>query len=163
MRFELKIRRGPAAVLAVMRNVALILAALAFLGGCGSGDGESGSGEVTVDLAEQNGSGESGTVTLTADGEKTKVVIALENPAAVPQPAHIHKGSCDDLDPNPAYGLENVVDGQSTTVVDAPLETLEGDAYAVNVHKSAAKLDIYVACGNLGSNGSNGGYGGGGY
>jgi hypothetical protein len=146
-----------------MRNVALILAALAFLGGCGSGDGESGSGEVTVDLAEQNGSGESGTVTLTADGEKTKVVIALENPAAVPQPAHIHKGSCDDLDPNPAYGLENVVDGESTTVVEAPLETLQGDAYAINVHKSAAKLDVYVACGNLGSNGSNGGYGGGGY
>jgi hypothetical protein len=146
-----------------MRNVALILAALAFLGGCGSGDGESGSGEVTVDLAEQNGSGESGTVTLTADGEKTKVVIALENPAAVPQPAHIHKGSCDDLDPNPAYGLENVVDGESTTVVDAPLETLQGDAYAINVHKSAAKLDVYVACGNLGSNASNGGYGGGGY
>jgi hypothetical protein len=146
-----------------MRNVALILAALAFLGGCGSGDGESGSGEVTVDLAEQNGSGESGTVTLTADGEKTKVVIALENPAAAPQPAHIHKGRCDDLDPNPAYGLENVVDGESTTVVDAPLETLQSDAYAINVHKSAAKLDVYVACGNLGNNGSNGGYGGGGY
>jgi hypothetical protein len=31
------------------------------------------------------------------------------------------------------------------------------------VHRSAAKLDIYVACGNLGSDGSNGGYGGGGY
>lgn len=146
-----------------MRNVALILVALAFLAGCGSGDGESGSGEVTVDLAEQNGSGESGTVTLTADGEKTKVVIALENPAAVPQPAHIHKGSCDDLDPSPAYGLEIVVDGASTTVVDAALETLQRDAYAINVHKSAAKLDVYVACGNLGSNGSNGGYGGGGY
>jgi hypothetical protein len=146
-----------------MRNVALILAALAFLGGCGSGDGESGSGEVRVDLAEQNGSGESGTVTLTADGEKTKVVIALENPAAVPQPAHIHKGSCDDLDPNPAYGLENVVDGESTTVVGASLETLQRDDYAINVHKSGAKLDVYVACGNLGSNGSNGGYGGGGY
>jgi hypothetical protein len=145
-----------------MRNVALILAALAFLGGCGSGDGgESGSGEVTVDLAEQNGSGESGTVTLTADGEKTKVVIALENPPAVPQPAHIHKGSCDDLDPNPAFGLENVIDGESTTVVDEPLEALQGKAYAINVHKSGAKLDVYVACGDLGTNGSDGGYGGG--
>jgi hypothetical protein len=145
-----------------MRNVALILAALAFLGGCGSGDGESGSGEVTVDLAEQNGSGESGTVTLTADGEKTKVVIALENPPAVPQPAHIHKGSCANLDPNPAYGLENVVDGESTTVVDEPLEALRGEAYAINVHKSGAKLDVYVACGNVGSSGSGrGGYGNG--
>jgi hypothetical protein len=159
----LKIQRTPAAVFAFMRNVALILAALAFLGGCGSGDGESGSGEVTVDLAEQNGSGESGTVTLTTDGEKTKVVIALENPAAVPQPAHIHKGSCDDLDPNPAYGLENVVDGSSSSEVDVPLDELRDGDFAINVHRSAAKLDIYVACGNLGSDGSNGGYGGGGY
>lgn len=144
-----------------MRNVALILAALAFLGGCGSGDGESGSGEVTVDLAEQNGSGESGTVTLTADGEKTKVVIALENPSAAPQPAHVHEGSCAELDPNPAYGLENVVDGSSTTVVDRPLEDLRDSDFAINVHKSAAQLDVYVACGNVGSGSGEGGNGGG--
>jgi hypothetical protein len=36
---------------------------------------------------EQNGSGQSGTVTLTADGEKTKVVIMLEHPPAAPQPS----------------------------------------------------------------------------
>lgn len=145
-----------------MRNVALILAALSFLGGCGSGDGggEGGSGEVTVDLAEQNGSGESGTVTLTADGEKTKVVIALENPPAVPQPAHIHKGSCEDLDPNPAYGLENVVDGNSSSEVDVPLDELRDDDFAINVHKSGDKIEVYVACGDLGTNGSDG-YGGG--
>jgi hypothetical protein len=145
-----------------MRNVALILAALSFLGGCGSGDGggEGGSGEVKVDLAEQNGSGESGTVTLTTDGEKTKVVIALENPPAVPQPAHIHKGSCDELDPNPAFGLENVVDGDSTTVVDEPLEDLRDGDYAINVHKSTEQLDVYVACGDVGGSGSGrGGYG----
>src|ERR671919_172576 len=98
-----------------MRNLALILAASAFLTGCGSGDGESGSSEVVIDLKEQNGSGESGTATLTTDGEKTKVVIALDNPSAVPQPAHIHEGSCAELDPNPAHGLENVVSGMSRT------------------------------------------------
>lgn len=134
-----------------MRNLALILAALAFLSGCGSGGGESGSGEVTVDLAEQNGSGESGTVTLTADGEKTKVVIALENPPAVPQPAHIHKGSCDKLDPTPAYGLTNVVDGSSSSEVDVSLDELRDGAFAVNVHKSGTELDAYVACGDIGS------------
>jgi Cu/Zn superoxide dismutase len=146
-----------------MRNVALILAALSFLGGCGSGDGggEGGSGEVTVDLAEQNGSGESGTVTLTADGEKTKVVIALENPPAVPQPAHIHKGSCEDLDPSPAYGLTNVVDGNSSSNVDVSLDKLRDGAFAVNVHESGAELDVYVACGDIGSADSKGGYGGG--
>ena len=136
-----------------MRNVALILVALAFLSGCGSGNGESGSGEVTVDLSEQNGSGESGTATLTADGEKTQVVIALDNPPAAPQPAHIHKGSCKELDPTPAYGLENVVGGDSTTTVDEPLDELREEDYAINVHKSAADLKTYVACGDIGSGG----------
>jgi hypothetical protein len=144
-----------------MRNLALILAALAFLTGCGSGDGESGSGEVVIDLKEQNGSGESGTATLTTDGEKTKVVIALDNPSAVPQPAHIHEGSCAELDPNPAYGLENVVSGMSTTMVDRPLEELRDDDYAINVHESAEKLDAYVACGDVGSGNGDGTYGGG--
>jgi hypothetical protein len=144
-----------------MRNLALILAALAFLTGCGSGDGESGSGEVIIDLKEQNGSGESGTATLTTDGEKTKVVIALDNPLAVPQPAHIHEGSCAELDPNPAYGLENVVSGMSTTMVDRPLEELRDADYAINVHKSAEKPDVYVACGDVRSGNGDGTYGGG--
>jgi hypothetical protein len=144
-----------------MRNLALILAALAFLSGCGSGDGESGSDEVVVDLEEQNGSGESGTATLTTDGEKTKVVIALDNPSTAPQPAHIHKGSCKELDPTPAYGLENVVEGKSTTMVDRPLEELRDADYAINVHKSAEELDMYVSCGDLGSGSGDGNYGGG--
>ena len=143
-----------------MRNLALILAALAFLSGCGSGDGESGSDEVVVDLQEQNGSGESGTATLTTDGEKTKVVIALENPSTASQPAHIHEGSCKELDPTPAYGLENVVGGKSTTMVDRPLEELRDD-YAINVHKSATELDVYMACGDLGSGSGDRSYGGG--
>jgi hypothetical protein len=144
-----------------MRNLALILAALAFLTGCGSGGGESGSGKVVVDLMEQNGSGESGTATLTTDGEKTKVVIALDNPSTAPQPAHIHEGSCAELDPTPAYALDNVVEGSSTTVVDEPLDRLRDRDYAINVHKSADQLDIYIACGDLGSGSGDGGYGGG--
>jgi hypothetical protein len=147
-----------------MRNLVLILAALAFLSGCGSGDGESGSDEVVVDLEEQNGSGESGTATLTTDGEKTKVVIALENPSTAPQPAHIHEGSCAELDPTPAYGLENVVGGKSTTTVDRPLDELRDGDYAINVHKSADEVDVYVACGDMGSGdpgSGNGDYGGG--
>jgi hypothetical protein len=144
-----------------MRNLALILAASAFLTGCGSGDGESGSGEVVIDLKEQSGSGESGTATLTTDGEKTKVVIALDNPSTAPQPAHIHEGNCAELDPSPAYGLENVVSGMSTTMVDRPLEELRDADYAINVHKSAEKLDVYVACGDVGSGSGDGTYGGG--
>ena len=118
-----------------------------------------------IDLSEQNSSGESGTATLTADGGKTKVVISLDGaPSGTPQPAHIHKGSCEDLDPTPAYGLENVMDGKSTTEVDEPLDDLRGEDYAINVHKSGTDLKTYVACGDIGSGGgtntdTNSGYG----
>ena len=134
-----------------MKYLALPALALALLAGCG-GDNGGGSNEATVDLSEQSTSGESGTATLTADGDKTKVVISLDNvPSGVPQPAHIHKGSCDKLDPTPAYGLENVVDGKSTSEVDEPLDELRGEDYAINVHKSGTDLKTYVACGDIGS------------
>jgi hypothetical protein len=150
-----------------MKWFVLMLATVALLAGCGSDNGSSGSSdEATVDLAAQNGSGESGTATLTADGSKTRVVVDLDNPPmGTPQPAHIHKGSCEDLDPNPAYGLQNVVGGKSTTEVDKPLKDLEKGSYAINVHKSGAEIKTYVACGDIGSGsssgGSDGGYGGG--
>ena len=133
-----------------MRYLALALAGVALFAACGGGN--SGSEEATVDLSEQSGSGESGTATLTADGDRTTVVISLDNaPSGTPQPAHIHKGSCADLDPNPAYGLENVVDGKSTTEVDEPLDELRDEDYAINVHKSGTDLKTYVACGDVGS------------
>jgi hypothetical protein len=147
---------------------ALGVVALALFAGCGSDNG-GGSDDATVDLSAQNGSNESGTVTLTADGGKTKVVISLDNaPSGIPQPAHIHKGSCKQLDPNPAYGLQNVVDGKSTSEVDEPLDELQNEEYAVNVHKSGADLKTYVSCGDIGSGGGemgtttdDGGYGNG--
>ena len=147
-----------------MKHVALAALALALLAGCGSDNG-GGSSPATIDLSEQNGSGESGTAMLTADGGKTKVVISLDGaPSGTPQPAHIHKGSCEDLDPTPAYGLANVMDGKTTTEVDAPLDDLRSKDYAINVHKSGTDLKTYVACGDIGSGGgtntdTNSGYG----
>jgi hypothetical protein len=137
-----------------VRYVALVVLGLALLAGCGSDNGGSGSEEATIDLSEQNSSGESGTATLTAEGDKTKVVISLDAaPAGTPQPAHIHEGSCANLDPTPKYGLENVVDVKSTTEVDEPLDELRDEAYAINVHKSGTDLKTYVACGDIGSGG----------
>ena len=132
-----------------MRNLALIVGALALLAGCGSGNGD----EATVSLAEQNGSGQPGEVVLSrVDDSTTRVEISIGSPPGNdPQPAHIHKGSCEDLDPNPAYGLENVVDGSSSSEVEVSLDELRDGAFAVNVHKSAAEVDVYVACGNIGS------------
>jgi hypothetical protein len=110
------------------------------------------SGHRVYALGTQNGSGELGTVTLTAMGEKTRVDVAIANaPTDVPQPAHIHPGSCAKLDPKPKYPLTTVMDGTSTTVVDAPMSALVAGGFAVNVHKSTSELPVYVACGDLGA------------
>jgi len=126
---------------------AIVLAVSAGSVACGGGDE---SDVVEVELSEQQGSGQSGTATLTAVGEgRTEVVIALSNPPADPQPAHIHPGSCQELDPMPAYGLANIEDGTSVTTVPASLGELRGGKFAVNVHKSAAEIQTYAACGDI--------------
>ena len=105
---------------------------------------------VTVRLAQQNKSGETGTARLTPQGDKTKVEINLKGaPKGVSQPAHVHEGSCAKLDPKPKYGLSNVVDGKSTSEVPVSVDTLRGGNMAINVHKSADDIKTYVACGDI--------------
>lgn len=105
----------------------------------------------TVKLSPQNNSGESGTATLTKAGDKqTKVVLEVQGaPSGTPQPVHIHKGTCDKLDPKPAYPLSPVVNGKSETTVNASLDSLEKGGYAINGHKSAQEVSTYVFCGEI--------------
>ena len=134
-------------VLTVLLAVALAAFALA---GCGGDDDEASGDEVTVELSETAGSGQSGTATLTADGEQTRVVIEIDgDPVSASQPAHIHEGTCEELTPEPAYGLPNVADGTSDTTVDVSLETLTSGAYAINLHMSDEDLTTYTSCGNI--------------
>ena len=105
---------------------------------------------LTFDLVEQNGSGISGTVQLTPTSEgDVDVVIELDGSEGGPHPAHIHEGSCADLDPEPKWPLEDVTDGRSETKIDVSAEELSGDEYAVNVHESAENADVYVACADI--------------
>ena len=103
-------------------------------------------------LEPQNNSGESGTATLTKAGDnKTKVVLDVKGaPAGASQPVHIHKGTCANLDPKPAYPLSPVVNGKSETTVNASLDSLEKGGYAINGHKSAQDVKTYVFCGPIG-------------
>jgi len=102
---------------------------------------------LTVQLGEQNKSGETGTATITSQGSKTQVVLEMKGAPAEAQPAHIHDGTCASLDPKPRIPLQNVVNGKSTTTIDKPIsEVTKG---AINVHKSAADVKTYVACGDL--------------
>jgi len=105
---------------------------------------------ISVPIHAQNKSGETGTAKLTPEGDKTKVEISLKGASkAGSQPAHIHDGPCAKLDPKPKYGLSNVENGKSTTEVPVKIDELTGGNLAINVHKSAADLKTYVACGDI--------------
>lgn len=104
---------------------------------------------LTVTMNAQNGSGESGTATLTQAGSDVKVELAIKGGPATAQPAHIHFGVCSDLG-GIAFGLSNVVNGSSTTVVKGTtIDQLLAKPYAINVHESADNLGKYVSCGAI--------------
>ncbi|MHB1668247.1 MAG: hypothetical protein ACYCSR_05310 [Thiomonas sp.] len=105
---------------------------------------------VKVELAAQNSSGETGYAMLYPHGAKTKVIVHLKGaPKGVTQPDHIHKGTCANLDPKPAYVLKPVVGGKSVTMVNASLSDLLKEPMAINVHASPTDLKKYVACGDI--------------
>jgi len=105
---------------------------------------------LTLTMNAQNNSGISGTATFNdLGGGKTRVMIQVSGAGAGPQPAHIHPGSCSQLDPTPAYTLSSVNNGQSTTDVDASLQQLLDGHYAVHMHKSQDELTVYVACADI--------------
>jgi hypothetical protein len=139
------IRRATTAI-----TVILVLLA-AGCGGSTSSESGTSESEIEVPLEEQNGSAESGTATLTAVGDQTRVVLDIQSRSATPvaprQPAHIHKGSCDELDPTPAYGLNDVEAGKSTSTVNLKLDDLIDQTVVINVHESAENVERYVACG----------------
>ena len=115
-----------------------------------SGGARAADNTITVTMNAQNGSGEDGTATITGVGTADiKVTVNLKNAPADPQPAHIHKGTCAQLDPKPLYPLTNVVNGTSDTTVMTTMAELTSGSYAINVHKSAAEVATYVSCGDI--------------
>ncbi|HEY3067169.1 MAG TPA: hypothetical protein VGL09_15355 [Methylomirabilota bacterium] len=131
------------------RAIAVILCGIVVLAGCKSGGG--GGGPIEARLSPQSNSGETGTATLTKQGDtQTKVVLSVAGaPSGSSQPVHIHKGTCASLDPKPAFPLSPLVNGKSETVVNASMDELTKGGYAINGHKSAQEVSTYVFCGNL--------------
>lgn len=104
---------------------------------------------VTIDMNEVDDSGQSGSANITTDGEQVTVAIEIDaGEEGVPQPAHIHEGSCDDLG-DVAYPLDSVEDGESESTADVGMDELLPGEYAINVHLSEDQMDVHVACGNL--------------
>lgn len=109
---------------------------------------------------------------ITLVGGRAQLIAAQDDEDHV-HPAHIHEGTCDSLDPNPAYPLSNVgpdmlEDGTPTvgeemvgaasaipietsvTTVDVTLDDLLAEEYAINVHESPENAENYIACGDIG-------------
>jgi hypothetical protein len=110
----------------------------------------SGAVAVVVTLAPQNGSGETGTATITQAGPDVIVVTHVNGAGTTAQPIHIHEGTCAKLNPQPKYPLTTVQNGTSTTTLkDMKTSQLQSGDYAINVHKSTSDIGTYVACGNI--------------
>jgi hypothetical protein len=132
------------------RSFSLTLVAVGVLAVVGAGVANAAE-PITVPLTPLNNSGESGKAVLSEVGAKTKVVVTISGaPAGVGQPLHVHKGTCAQLDPKPAYGLTTLTDGKSETTIDVPIGDLRR-GYAINGHKSAQEAKTYVFCGNIAS------------
>ena len=129
-----------------MRTFALILLISVFFGGTALALDDS----VVVQINPLNGSGENGSATLLPEGKETKVVITLFNtPPGVAQPAHIHLGRCDSLNPAPKWPLSPVENGRSVTMVPVPIDEITKNPTAINVHESKGEIMKYVACGDI--------------
>lgn len=104
---------------------------------------------IIVPLGALNDSGQTGVAILIDKGDTTEVVVDLGSGAAdVPQPIHIHSGTCDTLG-GVVHALGNVVNGRSVTNIDASLAEITTGDFAINGHKSGEEVSVYIACGNV--------------
>ncbi len=106
----------------------------------------------TVQMIDQDESGQNGTAVITDNGSnESKVVIDIEGePTATSEPVTIDTGSCN-LVGGIAYTLNNLVGGSSTTTIDVPFSELlyQQLPLAINVQDSSAQPDTYATCGDI--------------
>ena len=105
---------------------------------------------VTIPLGELDGSGQSGSATLTARGAMTEVVLNISSGALETELVHVHTGQCGDALGGVAHPLTNFVGGSgvSVTMVDASLDSIRTGDFAINAHKKD-EPGVYTACGNI--------------
>jgi hypothetical protein len=113
-------------------------------------------------------------VSTVAIGGSGLVLAQDEEKPAASHPAHIHKGDCANLDPNPAGPLNNIeprlnedsddedanapqgaltastVLYSETEGVELAWDDLLAESHAINVHESDENVQNYIACGDIG-------------
>jgi len=126
--------------------VAAIAASMAALFVAAAG-AAAGAATLEVPLAGMGGSSEHGVAVLKASGAKTVVTIKVSGGTADPQPSHFHTGTCDKYSPRPLYMLQSIVNGESTTTLDVPMDVLTKGDLVINVHRSLTDIATVAACG----------------
>lgn len=97
--------------------------------------------------------------------------VAAQDAPAADHPAHIHEGSCAELNPSPKEPLENVVQRQpeegaeeteplgnltaatvlySETEVELSIDDMLASSHAINIHESQENAQNYISCGDIG-------------
>ena len=109
---------------------------------------------LTVDLAERNDSGVTGTAVFDDNGDgTTRVRLQLKGGNMdTPRPAHLHDGTCEGTVPTVRYPLENTADGMSVSTVPASIDELLAQKLFLNVHTKVSRvytLSPVIACGDL--------------
>lgn len=100
---------------------------------------------ITLHISSPTGGGQSGSAVLTSSGDQTTVVIDVEPPASDVQPIHIHTGMCGEIG-TVIEPLENVIRGDSTTVLKRPLGELAIAGMLINIHASFEDFRTSTAC-----------------
>ncbi|MBA2278130.1 MAG: hypothetical protein H0W06_10240 [Chloroflexia bacterium] len=100
-------------------------------------------------------------------------LVAAQDEAAADHPAHIHEGSCADLNPNPLEPLTNIIPREpaedaeeadqepqgaltavpvlySETSVELNLDDILAAPHAINILESPENAQNYIACGDIG-------------
>lgn len=153
---------------APLAGAAVAVLAIAGCSGGGSTSNSSASASasgdvVTVNLTQQNNSGMAGTATIRPinNGQQIQVDINVTGePSGAHQPAHIHQGTCENLNPNPQFFLTDsgtqtdggqlwVQDGRASAIVTTTMQEIQSTPHAINIHLSPTDLPHYMACGNI--------------
>jgi hypothetical protein len=100
--------------------------------------------------------------------------IAQDETVSNSHPAHVHAGTCDDLEPNPVVALNNVEPRQNdpededanndvqgvltapqmnwsrTDALEISWDDMLATSHSVNIHESEENIQNYIACGEIG-------------
>lgn len=108
-------------------------------------------GGLEFELVPEGAAEISGRVGFSSLDNATTVLIELTTAPADEGdlPAEIMRGTCENLEDEGGFALEDVREGTSTTRLNATIEELQESDYAVVVYGSEEDVDTPAACGNI--------------